>query len=420
MRWEQERLAEVEQEVRQAASGNAAFAWSAFLAFACCRFGYDDEARRELEWLDSDGFDHLPRYDGWMIGMTFLAETCVHLGEHERGARVYELLLPFADRNVTVSQTVFAGPAARFLGLLAGARGEWDVAAGHFQSAREAAQRMQAPVPLLKADIEEARMLARRDGAGDRDRALELLGSSRQAAESLDLGGIVRAIDELRERIAQVEKPPAPPFEVPRASPAIASLRREGDVWAFELGSQSVRLRDSKGMRCLAVLLANPGVEIHAVELSRETTDPEGRESGARAAAARAELGGAGSDDAGPLLDAEAKAAYRRRLDELREEVEEAESFNDPERAARAREEMDFLVRELAGAVGLRGRDRKAASSAERARVSVTKAIRSTLRRVREHDANLGRELEATVKTGTFCVYEPDPRHPLDWRVDAG
>jgi hypothetical protein len=135
--------------------------------------------------------------------------------------------------------------------------------------------------------------------------------------------------------------------------------------------------------------------------------------------AARAELAVAG-DDAGPVLDAQAKAAYQGRLKELREEVEEAESFNDPERAARAREEMDILAGELAGAIGLGGRDRKAGSNAERARVSVTKAIRTTIRRVAEHDPHLSRELEANVRTGTFCAYEPDPRHPILWRVDPG
>ena len=71
--------------------------------------------------------------------------------------------------------------------------------------------------------------------------------------------------------------------------------------------------------------------------------------------------------DAGVLLDATAKAAYQARLGELRAEVEEAEGFNDPVRAARAREEMEFLVGELARAVGLGGRDRRAASHAERA-----------------------------------------------------
>ena len=41
--------------------------------------------------------------------------------------------------------------------------------------------------------------------------------------------------------------------------------------------------------------------------------------------------------DAGELLDATAKAAYKARQDELRTELEEAESFNDPARAAKAR-----------------------------------------------------------------------------------
>jgi hypothetical protein len=79
----------------------------------------------------------------------------------------------------------------------------------------------------------------------------------------------------------------------------------------------------------------------------------------------RADLG-----DAGVLLDATAKAAYRARLAELRAELEEAEGFNDPARAAKARQETEFLVAELARAVGLGGRDRRAASrrtgSAER------------------------------------------------------
>jgi hypothetical protein len=81
---------------------------------------------------------------------------------------------------------------------------------------------------------------------------------------------------------------------------------------------------------------------------------------------------------------------------------------------------VDFLEHELVAAVGLGGRDRKAASNTERARVSVTKAIRATIKRIREHDPMLARELEATIRTGTFCVHEPDPRHPLEWRLGPG
>ena len=124
----------------------------------------------------------------------------------------------------------------------------------------------------------------------------------------------------------------------------------------------------------------------------------------------------AGFGDAGDILDPEAKAAYRRRLEELEEDLLQAESWNDAERVARAREERDILARELAAAVGIGGRDRRAASASERARISVTRAIKGALLRIRKHSPALGRDLTATVKTGTYCSYSPDPRLPVAWR----
>jgi hypothetical protein len=127
----------------------------------------------------------------------------------------------------------------------------------------------------------------------------------------------------------------------------------------------------------------------------------------------------AGTGDAGPALDSQAKAEYRSRLEDLRAEIEEADAFNDPERSARAREEMDFIAHELSAAVGLGGRDRRVASASERARVNVTRALRREIRRIADEDAHLGRELETTVRTGTFCAHEPDPRRPVAWDVDG-
>jgi non-specific serine/threonine protein kinase len=118
-----------------------------------------------------------------------------------------------------------------------------------------------------------------------------------------------------------------------------------------------------------------------------------------------------------PALDARSKAAYRGRLEELRDDQEEAERRGDLERAARAREESDFLARELAAAVGLGGRDRRAPSDAERARVNVTKAIKSAIARIGEQSPALGNHLARTVRTGTFCSYVPDPRLPATWRL---
>src|SRR5262249_307498 len=114
-----------------------------------------------------------------------------------------------------------------------------------------------------------------------------------------------------------------------------------------------------------------------------------------------------GLTDAGDVLDPQAKAAYKRRLAELRAELEEAQAFNDLGRSARAQEEIDFLVRELARAVGLGARSRKAASPHERARVNVTRAIKSAIDKIGKNHPSLGQHLTQAIKTGTFCLYTP-------------
>src|SRR4029450_13562720 len=128
------------------------------------------------------------------------------------------------------------------------------------------------------------------------------------------------------------------------------------------------------------------------------------------------ELGGRPDlGDGGALLDATANAAYRARLTGTQDGVEEAEAFNAPARATRARQEMEFLVGELARAVGLGGRDRRAASHAERARLNATRAIRAAMANLARADPALGRHLSSTVRTGRYCSYRPDPRLPIAW-----
>jgi hypothetical protein len=268
--------------------------------------------------------------------------------------------------------------------------------------------------PMLAVlDVDEARMLARRNRPGDVDDARALLQRGLLRAEEV---GVPRLDERLARAAAMLPEPDdAPAAAEPAHGPAHAVLAREGDVWRLDYEGRVLRVRDAKGMRHLALLLANPGVEFHAVDVA---TAAEG---GAAPAAESVEGLGvrAGTGDARPALDSQAKAEYRSRLEDLRAEIEEAESFNDPERAARAREELDFIAHELSAAVGLGGRDRRAASAAERARVNVTRALRREIRRIADEDAGLGRELETTVRTGTFCAYEPDPRRPVAWDVDA-
>ena len=124
---------------------------------------------------------------------------------------------------------------------------------------------------------------------------------------------------------------------------------------------------------------------------------------------------GVDGGDTGSLIDDEARAAYRVRLRELQAELDEAEAFNDPVRGEAARLEMDALESQLSAAFGLGGRPRPEGSAAERARQSVTKAIREATRRIAAEDSALGDHLERSVRTGVYCVYDPDPSSRLTW-----
>jgi len=68
-------------------------------------------------------------------------------------------------------------------------------------------------------------------------------------------------------------------------------------------------------------------------------------------------------------------------------------------------------------AVGLGGRDRRAASHAERARLNVTRAIRAAMAGLARANPALGTHLAATIRTGRYCSYTPDPRAPITWQI---
>jgi hypothetical protein len=189
-------------------------------------------------------------------------------------------------------------------------------------------------------------------------------------------------------------------------------FRREGDYWLIAYEGARCRLRHARGLELLARLMADPGREFHALDLARADT------AGGRAAGVTRELDSrVVLGDAGPVLDAAAKAAYKARLAELEGEIEEAERLTDTERRTRVIAERDALVTELSRAVGLGGRDRRAASAAERARVSTTRSIRSAMARISAGSPALGSHLQRTIHTGTFCAYLPDPRAPVDWQL---
>jgi len=171
-----------------------------------------------------------------------------------------------------------------------------------------------------------------------------------------------------------------------------ALFRLDGEVWTLRYAGRTARLRDSKGLRDLALLLGRPDEQTHVGELARA-----------------AGLPGA---DAGPLADRRALAAYRERLRRIDAELDSADGgATDAEALTRERE---ALLAELAAATGLGGRPRVAGSPAERMRKAVTYRIRYAIDRVSGAHPELGRHLRASVRTGTWCSYSPE--HPVDWQ----
>jgi hypothetical protein len=193
-----------------------------------------------------------------------------------------------------------------------------------------------------------------------------------------------------------------------------AVFRLEGDFWRIAYQGQVAYLKATRGLHCLACLLRRPGQECHVTDfISHCQESPAGiQDSGPEALPCQ------GADPLGAcqVLDPRAKAEYRRRVQELRAELELAQNYNDPERAARAREELDLIAQQLSSAVGLNGRDRRIGCPAERARSAVSKRIKEAIRRIGKELPALGHHLTARIRTGYFCAYHPHPDYPVHWR----
>ena len=179
-----------------------------------------------------------------------------------------------------------------------------------------------------------------------------------------------------------------------------AVFLKEGEFWTVSYAGATTRLRDSKGLYYLARLLRDPHREFHALDLAGST----GRRS-------------SGQADTGPLIDDSARASYKRRLNDLEEEIAEASAAGDYTRREKSENERDFLIKELKAAAGLGGRARRSGSDSERARVSITRAIRSALRRISSANQPLGEHLDRAIHTGTFLSYDPDPNTTPSWRL---
>lgn len=330
--------------------------------------GQPDHVRRAFLPHLADALEELPKDDSeWL---SYLAHSTWSLfegaDEGEYAAVVHRHLLPHRHRYIVDGIGAGAmGSAERWLGMLASLMGDPEAAADHFERALDADRRVGSVVHPAATHRAHGLMLHR---AGDTQAAAEHLRLARDAYLVLGLDGRVAELDQLLGESAGVGS-------------TDAIFRKDGAVWQVSFRGTVTTVRHGKGMADLAVLLSEPGRETHVLDLAGATDGPA-------------------QGDVGPVLDDQAREAYRRRITELDEAIAEGDES--------AADEREALLAELSSAFGLGGRARRTGSAAERARSAVTRRIREAIGLIEQSHPELGRHLRASVRTGTFCSYQPE------------
>lgn len=396
-------------------------AYRAAYAWLLNDLGRKNEARRQLAQL----FSRRTLWSDeilveWMPLAAMAATAAAELGEVEWCEECVALLEPFKDEWIVWGTGIAVdGPVRLRRAYAALVAGDLETATADLLVARQqivgSAARSFLPVLLHH----EARLA---QSTGDLVSAVDLATRASDAAADIHLQGAAEVLAALAFELAALlpADPDCPAVGVEQPVPSTnhqkrklrGSLIRKGSSWTLELGDDTSTIVNVKGLLALAALLDRPGREIHVAELSSVI------DGNSRGHAANKEMASGEATDV--LLDDQAIREYRNRISALEEELEEARSFNDLERESRAQLELDFIMDELRVSTGLGGRSRSTTSSVERARVRVTKSLRTAISRVADASPVVGNHLSNSVQTGTYCSYQPDGLNDISWEVSTG
>ena len=362
------------------------------MARGACAVGRQDQV---VSTVQRYAADPTPLFS-YLEGIALVAELGVmvaDMGLAGHAARLRDLLAPYGDRLGAGGGIQLQTPVAATMGRLALLTGDTATAVADGERAVAIAEAMPSPtlVALTTTYLAQARA-AHGDTAG----AAAAVERARWIAGPLGM-----VLPDVDVDVAAPDAGPGP-SSAPAPTGRRAELRRTStDAWHVESPHGAATVADSLGIAQLARLLAAaPGREVAATELAGMDAAPVPV-----------------AHDLGAALDARAKREYRRRINELQDDIDRADADNDPERALLARLELDALVQELRRAVGLDGRDRPTGSGAERARVNVTRSLKRAVAAISEKVPDLGAHLDHSLRTGRFCSYAPEPASALTWEI---
>ena len=348
-------------------------------------------ARRCLEALPAD----LRRFAANPLAIALLTDAVLSVGDRGRAAQLVPMVEAYRGRCLSwgVYGLIWEGPVTHLEGALQVVLGQWAAAVPALEQALAMAEAVGARPLAARAAREVAWALWHRGEAGDRERARQHLARAAALAAELGMVHLQAAIARTGATLRAQAKPPrpAPSLRQPLRCPLPIQLAREGqhgDIWLVAWGGRQSRLKHARGLEILEQLLREPGREFHVLAL------------GGGDAGEVIDLG-----DAGEVLDEDARTAYRQRLRELEQELEEAQAWADAGRRNRLQAEIEFLSEELGRAVGLGGRVRRSGAAVERARSNVQKRIRAVIRKLDETWPELASHLDTHVRTGTYVSY---------------
>jgi len=390
IRWYQGRVGELVPMIRKiAAAPNLSpvdYSFQAWLALASAAAGENRDAAAALAGLTGHGqsLAAIPRSGSWLVAMYGIVEAGYLLGQREIAEQAYRLLLPYAALPATAGPAVSCfGSVEHALGLarltLGDPRGAADhltravthnTALGHFPAATLARARL-------------AHALTHSPDPAQRNRAGQEAATAHHDAHDLGM------------TLPPTPTPPTPsPHGAAPRHPATATAtgtgaptcRRHGRHWQITAAGRTIHVDHCRGLTYLAVLLANPGTEIPALELTT-TPHPIGIDAG--------------------VVDGEATIEYRERLKELQQEIERCDAVGDQAGAIRAHAERDMLLARLRPTTDSADDALSPDAAEERARIAVGKAIRRALARIIDADPQMGALLSASIHTGRRCIYLP-------------
>ncbi len=315
-----------------------------------------------------------------------IARLSVTAGDVELAERLHRRMSMNREHMVNggVLLMVLEGPTSWGLAYVCQLLGRPEEATEHFTHALEAARRLGGrPVTALVA-LEYAHHLTTQSGGNVPQAARDLAALARETAADVGMTAV--------EREAATLVASSPTASGANEDAPELTMSEAGDFWRITFGNVEFHVKGVRGVRMLATLVSDPGREFHAIDLSGTPTGPKDS----------VDLG-----DSGVMIDEEARRQYRARIVELRENLDQAEEWNDTARSERLRAELEAIESELARALGLGGRDRRRGSASERARVNVQRRIRDAIRRIEAFHPALAKHLTRSVRTGTYCSYEP-------------